>query len=697
MTRTCSLAPRIARPALLLLALASLGFSAVQDEPPEPGLLTVYVVDEDGEPAFKASVALSPTKEQMDELAKNGGGAIPMDTQRTDPDGFAILSVPPGEERIVDVLSPDYTFRTEITLATMAPGEEREIEVTLKTRDDATFTGRVIGPDGKPLTGALVETQALGGWSHDKRGKVLQVPRNPAAKTDADGLFDLSAATWRSSSVTVHAEGFAPRRLFVGGEEGKVNTEAPVAIPLSTSSTIAVIIDGLGEGVVVYAVGRVSSLFGAQSDSPRMRGYSAIRFRARVAADGAHVLTGLPPATSVRLLAEVGRKTVFEVRSFMTPASGETVELQWDLTADRSISGVLVDEDGAPIPGESIWIKGDGKSGTRRQFSSLDEPTGECTTDADGRFMFTDIPAAVYRVGIAYDNPYGDRSDLVVLTLLADAAAGEDPAPVELVGVRGLFIRGRVVDPDGEPTAGTVFAHNKASGHHVNAKRVAQDGVFELGPLLRAEYSITGMPMGSEHAGRSESVTRAAGAEDVLVKLRRGGVIEARIVGLKTGQPLRASVTLAPLADDGISITDSGTDGMVRFARVLTGAHVLSATAAGDLVGHSQVLDLSAGQTIDDVVIELSQGTRVRIECMDHHGALNIMVTTATGFRGIESFSVPGVIEATVPVGEVTFEFLGDRMRSKAPHTLEVKLGEVVTWKVSLPPEKGDDQRDERR
>jgi hypothetical protein len=274
-----------------------------------------------------------------------------------------------------------------------------------------------------------------------------------------------------------------------------------------------------------------------------------------------------------------------------------------------SIKGMITASDtGAPVRGAEIRLSS--RSGLNRLV----------TTDGDGLYAVTDLPAGEYRLTASRSGftslVYGQRRPL------------EAPVPIDLsVGatftanvalIRGGAIQGRVVDEFGEPIAG-VGVHALRSRLLQGQRRLQRTGAgdqtddtgsFRLYGLPPGDYYVTASPGGQADAVRrppsifypgtpsfadAQPITIGAGTE-VSADFQITPVRTASVSGIvlnSSGAPARAMVQLTsevvglgPSLDGGQTqpalslIADSRPDGTFTIENVPPGPYTLNAMLA---------------------------------------------------------------------------------------------------------------------
>lgn len=377
-----------------------------------------------------------------------------------------------------------------------------EIEIRLEA--GSTLRGVVL-EHGKLVAGARIAAIATGGR------------RNPrTAVSQRDGSFAL---------------GEVPR--------GEIRfTAAPYDVVAPTSfrvhrdehDGVVLELESLG-AIVGHVVRGQRPVAGAhiQIHGPNERELSAIR----ADADGRFEARGLQPGPWT-LFASSDRHGAFDrAPETVDVARAETEEVIIDLAFAAAIAGVVVDQDGAPVPGVSVEF----------QHTRIDDG-GIGITSVDGTFR-----AATMTGGGQYQStvrPYqGSSSSLrpavgaeFPLITLADGDS-EVTGVVLAVQLDRLSIAGTVVDTDGAPVADArVTAEMMQRGEdprffrwvHYAAATTDMEGRFSIGDLSAGTYAL----QARSPAGAEATVAGVrAGRTDVAVILPAPGAIEGTLVGFR--------------------------------------------------------------------------------------------------------------------------------------------------------------------
>ena len=486
-------------------------------------------------------------------------------------------------------------------LAAFAPGETREIVLELLTTNDAHLCLRVLAHESKqPIAAAEVR----GGRS--------------ALETDADGRIDVPYATWSILRLSILARGYA--ECVIRAQAGHETPEQALVIELDRSCTlIGRLLDG-GSGHHVLQA-RTEGYRLQEQDPSRLTG--AIldtedrSWRAEFDPTGRAEIQGLPPNAPLRVSLFDGHKPLVELPERVTIPPGATREVELRAASTCTLSGIVRDDAGQPVADQTLWLLRS-ERGVRLILQSYEEDqlVARAKTGADGRFTMPKVSAGTWRLGPqpVFRKPEADvAADAVApLAMLVEIAAGETTHEVELTVHRGLTIRGTVLDPDGKPA--TRFGVSGFAPSVYVACQGRKDGTFVLGPLPPGSFLLDA----GDHTGSfadSERVRAETGARDVVLRLRRVGTLAGRVVDARTGEGAVASIAVSIPADPtaNIHMPTSKPDGSFALTGMLPGTYALAATTTDGRVGILRGVELTAGGDVQDLVLQISAGARLRV------------------------------------------------------------------------------------
>lgn len=476
--------------------------------------------------------------------------------------------------------------------------------VTLALGNERTVAGQFVRPDDEPIVGAEVALYGMDPPSSDWRGDDTDPLRidlahseiTPKATTDADGRFELKGLPpgCRASASVTHPH-FATDFIFLGTTD---RPQSEIKMPTGSGpESRPVLVNGFShqlqrggqiEGTVVAAADdrpiNASQITLISDSQHRM---------ATTDPNGRFQLSGLSEGEyQVRVQAPED-SDLLHARTTATIGEDRWEQSVWvSLGTGTAVRGAVVDEE-----------TGDGVGGVTVTYipSEADaeqgwSPAKPATTTDDGRFEIA-VPAGpgVLRVGgSTKEHPTHDVPNFwrwrqiedppSNWSATVDVAEGTTTDEVRLAVGRGLVVRGRAVDADGQPLANVaIVAHGQYRLPDRERRTTTDaDGRFTIsGAVASSELNLSLVTAdeslrASASVAADESATygRVVDLEDVV--LNPTGSITGLV--LADGAPLAgASVSLSMVTsksnDGGFSSTnvdEATTDesGKYRFSGI---------------------------------------------------------------------------------------------------------------------------------
>jgi len=336
----------------------------------------------------------------------------------------------------------------------------------------------------------------------------------------------------------------------------------------------------------------------------------------KIGEDGRYTIQGFPPGTFTLKNLDAERKYI-ETEKPVTiaanmPVDGvdfSLVKLDKKTGKDKLLTGKVIDERGAPVEGANVIAVPADSSGME----------GSALTDADGEF--------------ALSFPYNPPSKAYVQAFKANAMSRR-AGPLAPLGNSCTLqlepagrIEGVVVDESGEPVSGAVVTAIgdedaesiiKGSTMEVRARAnvrgtkaaTSDSGAFFMPALMAGAYALE---VYAPAAAADVPVARGRAQVRAGETLRTRLVIDTQALGTIEGTVTRNG---APVPDSRIMVYGEGAEWM-SFVDELTdasGHYILphiqpgrarveaflmpSAPTGGDLVRHTQLVEVAAGQTV---------------------------------------------------------------------------------------------------
>lgn len=557
----------------------------------------------------------------------------------------------------------------QVEIPAMRAGEERTIEVELSTfLDERTYLRVVDGETGLPLVDAIVTLQGL---------------RDLRLSTDDGGRTEFATATWRDDVVRVEREGY-PAVLQRPGD--CKDPSSPCEIQLLRAATLdARVTDSTGKSLAGVQV-RVS-------DDGGWLGEVFTR-SAKTDADGRCALEGLPSRRRLELelrqeelsLPSIARPFVRREHEALVLEPGERREWTGTVWDGVALEGSIVDESGVPQPQFEVCLLPEELSYRSVEHLQEEFDSGQAflaVSDQGGHFIFERVPPGPWwlRPGPNDDVPPAEAAAGGSVTVRI--VRGESPPPVTLTICRGLYIRGRVVRPDGSSHKpdGTMTCLVGAQSSEFWAHTYAnKEGEFTLGPLLRGEYLLSAS--GGADFARSEPLAAQAGTDDVVLRLRDAGSLVIRVVDSRGRGVSGANVVLLSSGSDSSSdcSTTTGKHGECRFGTLPAGSyHVIASTEAGSCAWIRELL-IESGKEAVEQEMRLEPGARLRLRTQGFPpGELECRLARDGLKLASFSFLSRSTQQLVVPPGRIEVSFVQskkDDPRPPEPRIVELAPGE---------------------
>jgi len=433
--------------------------------------------------------------------------------------------------------------------------------------------GTVVGPDGKPVAGALVSVQLAAMINFGEP--------TMTARTDSAGRFRIAVKSASTHIVRVEALGLAARSL------PRVRPGESLRIALDKGGSIeGVVRDGTtgapAAGITVEARLETSRAMGVVWE------HGAGVVRAKTDAQGRFRVEGLAPG--LHTLAARGPGVAAQRRGV---ALGKRTELY--LFPGGGLDGHVRGPDGAAIPGAVVAVESAIPFGPRSQ-------TDVEVTDARGHYAFVGIDAGVLRV-------VAKHPDFAPAWTTVAVERGDD-ASADLTLAAPAAIVGRLVGSADRPTAGRVtIAEADGAAPPMSiapalAADAGPDGTFRIEKVGPGSYVLSATAPGYG-AKRAEIVVggrqRTADVGDVA--LPAGLVIRGRVREAAGAAVAEARVNAFRDRSMGEDRGEGRTDAEGAFAigGLREGTYRLAVFAPG----HAMVdREVEAGADAVDIVLE---------------------------------------------------------------------------------------------
>jgi hypothetical protein len=500
-----------------------------------------------------------------------GGGGMrfvgpPMVRSFTSEDGsFTLEHLGAGQTEIV-ATAPGYArASTTVTIEDGKTIEDIEISLTLASK----IVGKVMGPDGSALSGAVVTTEPPGS------GPMRMPVRPQQVVTDGSGQFEID-----------------------GLEEGRQSIQATHPKFLATEKTVEV---------------------NAREVRVDLRLEQGLRVTGQVVTEA-----GAPVAdASVRANTSAGRGAW---RSATTDANGtftfdalEPGRYIFNARKSGLSDGELRDFDvatGAPRivlkAGGIVWGRVSGFSASDMQNVSVMvvSPRGNRSTavDASGNYRLEGAPEGAAQIVATTTNSFASRRSTAAKPI--EVRPGE-AIQVDLEFRGDTVVRGRVTR-NGAVMAGANVAFMARSGGPQNAAETDSNGMYTVSGLEDGSYNVQVVDMQRMTPYITQYEVQGSGTFDIEM---RTSIVRGVVIDKSSGQPVIAQVELRPSSSETRGLTLGGrsdSSGKFTIDGVTPGNYVATVRAEGYA---AQVRDLVAtdGSQEIDFRLERSEGLAIRV------------------------------------------------------------------------------------
>ncbi len=282
------------------------------------------------------------------------------------------------------------------------------------------------------------------------------------------------------------------------------------------------------------------------------------------------------------------------------------------MTKEASISGIVVDESGQPVPRAQVIpypVKKDSQG-----FGSPVERTNE-----KGEFKVGRLAEGEYQMqAVVGDGGWTTNPNKEIIRV----AAGEAKTGVRVLadGAGGLSISGRITGEDGKPVRD---ANVWASGPSTHANgRTDSDGRYKVAGLKEGSFSLHVQASGYSRGNLREI---AAGSENADIVLKGTGKIEGTVIDT-SGQPVtdfeilyaaNAGMNMQNFQHMGPGARTRNDEGIFRIESAEEGTATLLVKAQGFAPKLQMVSDIVPGETKSGVVVEVETGGMVTGRVLD--------------------------------------------------------------------------------
>lgn len=481
-----------------------------------------------------------------------------------------------------------------------ASARGRAPAVDLRLQPGRAATGKIAGPDGRPLAGALVilrPSRREGFPPPDTHAEAPLAADDPAAaRSDHEGRFRVAQCPATEIDVEVRLAGHAPARragFRVGPGTAPVDLGTVVLQPGARLAGRVVSDRGRGiAGAEIFLFDRLPppdalerALLGRKPD-------------ATAGADGSFALADLPAGSPQQLAVRARGFLPATVRGVRPPAAAALARpLLIRLATGAQLTGRVVDERNQPVPGARVGLR----SEATLEEDPYHRPLGQevfrvAFADADGRFTLRNAPQ-----GKAVLN--ASAEGFVPVQDIAVELPPPVSAPPLVVRLRsGAVVWGRISTQTGEAVAGARVRTG------LPLALTDAEGFYRLSGVADGERQVEVRHPSYRRLARTLRVD-PGGEHRLDFELPAGVAVEGRVVDAAGNPVAGADVQLIP-EDPELSEARSRSDADGRFhlEPVAAGVYRLQATAPDEARGAAPQPVVVAEQPVSGLEVVLARG-----------------------------------------------------------------------------------------
>lgn len=554
-----------------------------RNEAATTGELVVRVVRADDRTAIPEQTLVLARKGESSPLAEAH--------HRTDEQGRVhVRALAPGKLKVSLLQYPFEQF------VEIEAGQVTEYECAVPS--GVAVRGIVVDADDRPVAGAEVDLFHFQSYCADT-----------VAVTDAEGRFVLQHVSPLSLIGARSTEHEASRLQSWNGSEGGA-VEVKIQLMAAGGTLSGAVWDPAGWPVVGA---RVRVGLDLRSGPVTSMGIDPANVPARTDGEGRFRIVGLKP----------GEHPVFVRAEGLAPWKGQCVitaragtALRVDLGAGATVTGVVRDENGAPLADVDV------SAGLGREFAHAGTETA-----GDGTFKLTGLAPGELEVS-AWHQSLGETKAVV-------AAVAGATVSCDMVLSRGLELRGCVLSEAGEPqSAVMVFA--RAGGASASGKTDAE-GRFTLINCPKGLLTVTAYRDGTTQKVQRENVDPQQGEVELRLHAPARPAASVRIRGELIGPDGRPApgVTVSAYAPKGEGPLGAATaeDGSFTLGPVPPGKWKVYVPAQRFPAWVSEWRELAADAVWDLGRVQLEDGGTALVEVIGAPAGKQIDFSIRTGAR----------------------------------------------------------------
>ncbi len=552
-------------------------------------VLAGKVVGPDGSPVPKARVSVRPQAS-----ASGGDSAIVRENEQeveTDAAGkFSFDSLTAGQHTVT--VSHEELAAAQLRDVTV-PQENLEIALNA----GAAVMGKVTDSQGNPVDGVRMSVQDVGSVTKE-------------AITADDGTYvlrPLSVKPINKKQVQAEKEGWARPEPQTASLVEDTATEVNFVL-VRNARVEGTVKDSWGkpiEGARVF----VEKMITKENPVSRFLGNCVTNTQ------GAFDLPTIVPSTAVRLVVEHPYYTNWSSEPFDINAGDNLADTVVTLETGASITGEVVNEEGAKLAKADVKAVKPGDPDTRDFLGG-----NSAKTDEQGRFTLQGLGSGRYEIVARVAGYLEGRSEPIELA----EGASRSGVGVRLVTAR--TVSGTIVDARGKAVAGArITATDASQGTRKESGVSGEDGGWTIGGLGAEPVEIQ-----AEAEGYAKQTLRdvPTGKGDVRIQMMSLGGVKGVVVDTE-GKPVKAFSAKAEPVDVEAGYetprtsfkTFSGSEGAFELGSLPPGAFTINVQSPGYRGTLAANIRVAASEITDVGTLTLQAGGALRGRVLDANGA----------------------------------------------------------------------------
>lgn len=494
---------------------------------------------------------------------ENSGVEQAMGSALTDSEGkFTIEGIDPGENNWLVANKGEYLEAVSETFAA-ASGESVDVQ-PIRLALGGAVAGRVVGPQGAPISGCMVVISGEGDTEITRAG-------NPSSETNANGEFKIQGLPAGTVDLVVKAGHYLEKTVpGVVVEEGAIHANIEIALEQ-------------GQAVSGRVVDQAGAPVAAAEIVVRDFAQGLKELRGSSVSDGRFTIDGIVATDVVEI--EVSHPSYAGYSSENVRVGSS--DLQVVLKELGGIRGVVVGPGGEAVDTFTVQAQSEAAQRDPRKAPKAQTFT---PTGGDGAFEYRGIASGVYTVNIR--SPQFSAASIPAVAV----ADGEVVDLGKIVLEAGGVVFGKVVDgASGLPIAGARVQITQGSSRFIRSaaaniagastspvQTTGADGGFRFtnlkGGSLSLRISQDGYVTSTVNDVNPDS---APSSQNLVLELSQGGEITGQVLG--ADGKARAGMTVYLMGEDPGTNASTATDrdGRFRFQGVPAGNFTVKAHRFG--------------------------------------------------------------------------------------------------------------------